>query len=91
MHARHDTPTLPRHVMPRLLVGVMASTLALGGVTMLAYVKLDQAFAQSARLSSSIAHQAEVNSKLQRLLQRAPIPVHHYHIDGNPRRCVRGI
>ncbi|GGK31702.1 hypothetical protein GCM10008955_26920 [Deinococcus malanensis] len=67
----------------RLIAGLVLATCALGTVTGLASLKLDQAFEHSAHITRDTTHRIEITLRLQKLLQRAVIPVHHYHIEGS--------
>ncbi|MFC4426860.1 GGDEF domain-containing protein [Deinococcus navajonensis] len=74
---------LTRKVSRRLLLALAGAALLLVCMAGFGFFTLERAFAHSAHITQDTTRRIEITLKLQKLLQQAALPVHHYHIDGD--------
>ncbi|MFC4640487.1 diguanylate cyclase [Deinococcus hohokamensis] len=77
---------MTQKVRRRLLLGLAGATLLLVCMAGAGYFTLQRAFDHSAHITQDTTRRIEISLKLQKLLQRAALPVHHYHIDRDPEQ-----
>ncbi|UBV44157.1 GGDEF domain-containing protein (plasmid) [Deinococcus taeanensis] len=74
---------MKRWVRHPLVLGLAGTAVLFVGLAGYGFRTLEHAFERSARITQDTTQRIEVTLKLQKLLQRAALPVHHYHIDGH--------